>query len=43
MIITIDGPVATGKSSVAKRLAEQLGYKLHKEVHLMKNGDELKI
>lgn len=26
MIITIDGPVATGKSTVAKRLAEQLGY-----------------
>lgn len=26
MIITIDGPVATGKSSVARRLAEQLGY-----------------
>ncbi len=24
-------------------LAEQIGYKLHKEVHLMKNGDELKI
>ncbi len=26
MIITIDGPVATGKSTVAKRLAESLGY-----------------
>lgn len=26
MIITIDGPVATGKSTVARRLAEQLGY-----------------
>jgi len=26
MIITIDGAVATGKSSVARRLAEQLGY-----------------
>lgn len=26
MIIAIDGPVATGKSSVARRLAEQLGY-----------------
>src|SRR5262245_56555232 len=26
MIITIDGPVATGKSSVARKLAEYLGY-----------------
>lgn len=26
MIITIDGPVATGKSTVAKKLAESLGY-----------------
>lgn len=26
MIITIDGPVATGKSAVAKRLAESIGY-----------------
>lgn len=26
MIITIDGPVATGKSSIARRLAEYLGY-----------------
>lgn len=26
MIITIDGPVATGKSSVAKKLAEALGF-----------------
>jgi len=26
MIITIDGPVATGKSTVAKRLAESLGF-----------------
>lgn len=26
MIITIDGPIATGKSSVAKKLAEELGY-----------------
>jgi CMP/dCMP kinase len=26
MIITIDGPVATGKSSVAKKLAESLGF-----------------
>ena len=26
MIITIDGPIATGKSSVAKRLAERLGF-----------------
>lgn len=26
MIITIDGPIATGKSSVAKRLAEKLGF-----------------
>ena len=25
MIITIDGPIATGKSSIAKRLAEKLG------------------
>lgn len=26
MIITIDGPVATGKSAVAKKLAESIGY-----------------
>ncbi len=26
MIITIDGPVATGKTTIAKRLAERLGY-----------------
>lgn len=26
MIITIDGPVATGKSTIAKRLAEKLGF-----------------
>lgn len=26
MIITIDGPVATGKSTIAKKLAEELGY-----------------
>ena len=26
MIITIDGPVATGKSTVAQKLAEFLGY-----------------
>ncbi len=26
MIITIDGPVATGKSTIAKRLAEEMGY-----------------
>lgn len=26
MIITIDGPVATGKSTIAKRVAELLGY-----------------
>lgn len=26
MIITIDGPVATGKSTIAKKLAEQLGF-----------------
>lgn len=26
MIITIDGPVATGKSTIARHLAEQLGY-----------------
>jgi cytidylate kinase len=26
MLITIDGPVATGKSSIAKKLAEELGY-----------------
>lgn len=26
MIITIDGPVATGKSTLARQLAEQLGY-----------------
>lgn len=26
MIITIDGPVATGKSSIAKKLAEAIGY-----------------
>ncbi len=26
MIITIDGPIATGKSSIAKKLAEELGY-----------------
>ncbi len=26
MIITIDGPVATGKSTIAKALAEELGY-----------------
>lgn len=27
MIVTIDGPVASGKSSVAKALAQQLGFK----------------
>lgn len=26
MIITIDGPVATGKSSIARKLAESIGY-----------------
>lgn len=26
MIITIDGPIATGKSTIAKKLAEMLGY-----------------
>ncbi|MCB1112866.1 MAG: (d)CMP kinase [Chlamydiales bacterium] len=26
MIITIDGPIATGKSSIAKKLAEQIGF-----------------
>lgn len=26
MIITIDGPVATGKSTIAKKVAEELGY-----------------
>lgn len=26
MIITIDGPIATGKSTIAKKLAEKLGY-----------------
>ncbi len=26
MIITIDGPIATGKSSIAKKLAERLGF-----------------
>ena len=26
MIITIDGPIATGKSTIAKRLAEEIGY-----------------
>lgn len=26
MIITIDGPVATGKSSIAKKLASEIGY-----------------
>lgn len=26
MIITIDGPIATGKSSIAKKLSEQIGY-----------------
>jgi cytidylate kinase len=26
MIVTIDGPVATGKSTVAKKVAERLGY-----------------
>ncbi len=26
MIITIDGPIATGKSTIARRLAEQIGY-----------------
>jgi len=26
MIITIDGPVATGKSTIAKRLAQEIGY-----------------
>ncbi|MBS0637236.1 MAG: (d)CMP kinase, partial [Verrucomicrobia bacterium] len=26
MIITIDGPAGTGKSTVAKNLAEDLGY-----------------
>ncbi|MEI8365881.1 MAG: (d)CMP kinase [Parachlamydiaceae bacterium] len=26
MIITIDGPIATGKSTIAKRLAQELGY-----------------
>ena len=27
MIVTIDGPVASGKSSVAKALAQRLGFK----------------
>jgi len=26
MIITIDGPIATGKSSIAKKLAEDIGF-----------------
>lgn len=26
MIITIDGPIATGKSTIARKLAEELGY-----------------
>lgn len=26
MIVTIDGPIATGKSSIAKKLAEKLGF-----------------
>jgi CMP/dCMP kinase len=26
MIITIDGPIATGKSTIAKRLAQEIGY-----------------
>ena len=26
MIITIDGPVATGKSTIARRLAEEIGF-----------------
>lgn len=26
MIITIDGPIATGKSTIARRLAEEIGY-----------------
>jgi CMP/dCMP kinase len=26
MIITIDGPIATGKSTIAKKLAERIGY-----------------
>lgn len=26
MIITIDGPIATGKSTIAKKLAEKIGY-----------------
>jgi cytidylate kinase len=26
MIITIDGPIATGKSTIAKKLAEEMGY-----------------
>ena len=26
MIITIDGPIATGKSTIAKRLANEIGY-----------------
>ena len=26
MIVTIDGPAGSGKSTVAKRLAEQLGF-----------------
>jgi CMP/dCMP kinase len=26
MIITIDGPIATGKSTIAKKLAEEIGY-----------------
>ncbi len=26
MIITIDGPIATGKSTIARKLAEEIGY-----------------
>jgi len=26
MIITIDGPIATGKSTIAKTLAHEIGY-----------------
>ena len=32
MIITIDGPIATGKSSIAKKLAHEIGLSMSIQV-----------